>query len=78
MLMEIELDSLTLELVFTRPQLVDAGQYAECRTPKNNQTYCCVMSSTPVTMAGYALGRDGEPGGSEDFDPSMYYIYQLL
>ncbi len=29
-------------------------------------------------MAGYALGRDGEPGGSEDFDPSMYYIYQLL
>ncbi len=53
---------------------VNAGQYAECRTPQNAQTYCCVTSSTPVTMAGYTPGRDAEPANSENFDPAMYYI----
>ncbi len=55
---------------------VGAGQYAECRTPHNTQTYCCVTSSQPVTMAGYTLGRDAEPvlGRSENFDPALYYI----
>ena len=55
---------------------VGAGQYAECRTPQSAQTYCCVTSSQPVTMAGYTLGRDAEPvlGRSENFDPALYYI----
>ncbi|XP_064387502.1 uncharacterized protein LOC135335845 isoform X3 [Halichondria panicea] len=36
---------------------VGAGQYAECQTPQNAQTYCCVTSSQPVTMASYTLGN---------------------
>ncbi|XP_064387505.1 uncharacterized protein LOC135335846 isoform X3 [Halichondria panicea] len=36
---------------------VGAGQYAECQTPQNSQTYCCVTSSQPVTMAAYTLGN---------------------
>ncbi|XP_064383417.1 uncharacterized protein LOC135332039 isoform X3 [Halichondria panicea] len=36
---------------------VGAGQYAECLTPQNAQTYCCVTSSQPVTMAAYTLGN---------------------
>ncbi|XP_064387691.1 uncharacterized protein LOC135335916 [Halichondria panicea] len=55
---------------------VGAGQYAECQTPQSAQTYCCVTSSQPITMAGYTLGRDAEPvlGRSENFDPALYYI----
>ena len=36
---------------------VGAGQYAECLTPQDSQTYCCVTSSQPVTMAAYTLGN---------------------
>ncbi|XP_064387621.1 uncharacterized protein LOC135335889 isoform X1 [Halichondria panicea] len=36
---------------------VGAGQYAECQTPQSAQTYCCVTSSQPVTMAAYTLGN---------------------
>ncbi|XP_064387511.1 uncharacterized protein LOC135335851 isoform X2 [Halichondria panicea] len=36
---------------------VGEGQYAECQTPQDSQTYCCVTSSQPVTMAAYTLGN---------------------
>ncbi len=62
---------------------LNAGQYAECRTPEDAQTYCCVTSSAPVTMAGYTLGNliDNLQNVVEPplpfnpiGDPSMVYI----
>ncbi len=62
---------------------LNAGEYVECKTPENAQTYCCVTSSAPVTMAGYTLGNlidnltnieDPALPFKSIGDPSMVYI----
>ncbi len=60
---------------------LNAGQYVECQTPEEAQTYCCVRSSAPVTMVEYTLGNliDNLANiGPLTFipigDPSMVYI----
>ena len=42
---------------------VNRGQYVQCRTPENVQTYCCIQSDQPVTVMSYILGS-----------PAMVYI----
>ena len=60
---------------------VDRGQYAQCRTPQNTQTYCCIQSEQPVTVMGYTLGSSVDNLASLPNlpfnpigDPSMVYI----
>ena len=60
---------------------VNRGEYVQCRTPEDAQSYCCIQSSHPVTVMGYTLGNQvdnltnvpnlpfGPIGG-----PSMLYI----
>ena len=62
---------------------VNQGQYAQCRTPENAQTYCCVQSDPahPVTMMSYTLGHSIDDLSNLPnlpynpiADPSMVYI----
>ncbi len=62
---------------------LNAGEYVECKTPEDAQTYCSATSSAPVTMAGYTLGNlidnlaeivDPPFPFTRTGDPAMVYI----
>ena len=62
---------------------VNQGQYVQCRTPQNAQTYCCVQSDPmhPVTMMSYTPGHSIDDLSnlpnlpySPIADPAMVYI----
>ena len=62
---------------------VNQGQYVQCRTPENAQTYCCVQSDPmhPVTMMSYTPGHSIDDLSNlpnlpfpSIADPAMVYI----
>ena len=62
---------------------VNRGQYVQCRTPENAQTYCCVQSDPahPVTMMSYTPGHSIDDLSNLPnlpynpiADPAMVYI----